>query len=70
MIRVAYDLNARNAYRIYDEDFEKHISSIEVLLCAYEGLQRVCVLVPLLEILLSKGQIKDARSIVNELLKH
>jgi len=70
MIRVAYDLNARNAYRIYDEDFEKHISSAEALLCAYEGLQRACVLVALLKILLSKGQIKDARSIVNELLKH
>ncbi len=69
MIRVAYDQSAQNAYRIYDKVLKKHISSAEALLCAYEKLQRACVLVALLKIVLSKGQIEDARSIVNELLE-
>jgi len=69
MIRVAYDQSAQNAYRIYDKVLKKHISSAEALLCTYEKLQRACVLVALLKIVLSKGQIEDARSIVNELLE-
>jgi len=69
MIRVAYDQSAQNAYRIYDKVLKKHISSVEVLLCAYEKLQRACVLVALLKIILSKEQIENARSIVNELLE-
>ncbi len=69
MIRVAYDQSAQNAYRIYDKVLKKHISSVEALLCAYEGLQRACVLVALLKIVLSKGQIENARSIVNGLLE-
>ncbi len=69
MIRVAYDQSAQNAYRIYDKVLKKHISSAEILLCAYEKLQRACVLVALLKIVLSKEQIENARSIVNGLLE-
>jgi len=69
MIRVVYDQSAQNAYRIYDKVLKKHISSVEVLLCAYERLQRACVLVALLKIVLSKEQIENARSIVNRLLE-
>lgn len=69
MIRVAYDQSAQNAYRIYDKVLKKYILSVKALLCAYKRLQRACVLVALLKIVLSKEQIENAQFIVNELLK-